>query len=203
MTLILRTRTRPVAQPQAANGIRRVRSVQPAPEKVDEEAPPIPPLPEEEPAPVHATASKAKVKQHTVLRNTKIEETRIMVDKYLKSISEDEHIIDMATARLSEAYAEIQKLLEAANIDSHSNGVHLAEIVEQWTRQGRTVKPQTLRNHVTNEVFWKSLDVSLGRLGEHLTATEINAIADIVPSTFVGKVLKVKKIEPKKLSRSK
>ena len=116
------------------------------------------------------------------------------IEEQLKLISKSEETIDAATEQIKQAYKVVEAQLKLADLTCHSYEDHVAEIVEQWTNQSRNIDPKKFRNKVTAEVFWDSIEVSLTKAKAHLTEKEINEIADVVPSQFKGKVLKIKKL---------
>lgn len=126
---------------------------------------------------------------------------RSVVDAQLKLISEAEHEIDEAQTRLTSAWNEVEKAMKDGGITEHSNGVHYAEITENWSRQSRIIDPKKFKNHVANEVFWDSIKVSLEAAGNHLSKVELDSLSDVVPSKLLGRVLKIKKIEPKRRNK--
>jgi hypothetical protein len=136
--------------------------------------------------------------------NTAMETARMVmrakaaIEEQLKVISKSEEEIDVAKAGIDQANKVIEAQLKLADLTHHTDGVYLAEIVEQWTNQSRNIDPQKFKNKVTNEVFWASIEVSLTKAKTHLTEKELNEIADVVPSQFKGRALKVKKLGPQK-----
>lgn len=119
------------------------------------------------------------------------------IDEQLKVISKSEADIDVAAAQITQANKIIEAQLQLAGLTHHTDGVYLAEIIDQWTNQSRNIDPKKFKNQVTNDVFWESIEVSLTKAKAHLTEKEINEIADVVPSQFKGKILKVKKLGPR------
>jgi hypothetical protein len=123
------------------------------------------------------------------------------INQQLKLIANAEAAIDDAQEAIELAYLVIERKLRDSNLISHSNGVYLAEIVEQFTRQSRTVNPKKFRTQVTADVFWDSVSVDVGKALKHLSDKELTKIADVVPGKSTGHVLKVKKLEPKRRSK--
>lgn len=131
-------------------------------------------------------------------RHAKAEEARAEIDTQLKLIAAAENAIDDAMADIEAARKAIESKLRDNNLTSHSNGLYFAELVEQFTRQSRTIDPKKFRNAVANDVFWESIAVNIGKAEQHLTEKELTAISDVIPSRSSGIVLKVKKREPVK-----
>ena len=137
-------------------------------------------------------------KNSAISREAAASVARELVDAQLKLISEAERQIDAAQEMLTTASREVERLLRSANLSSHCNGVHIAEIVEQFTRQSRTIDPKKFKNRVGDSVFWASIKVSMEAAESHLTEKEINSIADTIPSRSTGYVLKLKRVPVKK-----
>ncbi len=123
------------------------------------------------------------------------------IDAQLKLIAKAEADIDDAQRRITAAHALVEASLRDANMTIRTDGVYVAELAEQWTRQARAIDPKVFKNRVPNDVFWSCISVNLTRAAEHLSEKEMNEIADVVPSTLVGRVLKIKKIEARRRSK--
>jgi len=122
---------------------------------------------------------------------------RKRIDEQLKLISKAEHQIDEATQALNDATETVHAILNDANLLEHTNGVHLAKIVEQWSNQKTFVDPKSFRAKVNNEIFWSSIDVALGKARQHLTEKELLDIADVTPGQLMGKRLKIERCKIK------
>lgn len=136
-----------------------------------------------------------------VFREARAQEARTKIDAQLKLVSEAEAEIDAAQAKLSEAYRMIEAQMKLADLEVHSDGAYIAEIKEQWTNQTRDIDPKKFRNRVEAEVFWGSIAVSVTKAKHYLSERELNEISDVHPGKLVGKVLKVKKLEPRRRSK--
>lgn len=119
---------------------------------------------------------------------------KLQIDEELKSIAKAERAIDEATVKIDASYAKIDSLMRSINLHEHTNGVHVAEIVEQWTKQQRVIDPMKFKNAVPNKLFWKAVSVNIAKAGDYLTEKEINDIADITPGKKTGDVLKIKRL---------
>lgn len=122
---------------------------------------------------------------------------RTEIDELLQVVAESDRAIDEAVATNEVAYKAIEKLLRDNNLSSHSDGVYTAEIVEQFSRQSRTVDPKKFRAHVDSDMFWAAIKVNLGEAEKLLTEKELNSISDVVPSKSMGHCFKLKRSERK------
>ena len=179
--------------------IRRSRTAAAQPLRRTQVAPVEKPQPTKE---VPATKLRQVTTNNAAARERMQNEARKVVEAELKLISKAEHAIDLATAQISLSHERMKDAMFAAGLQVHEcatdYGQYIAEIVEQWTKQSRTIDPQKFRNKVTNDVFWGCIGVMIGAAKEHLTEKEINDLSDVVPSQFVGRNLKVQKVEPKR-----
>lgn len=148
-----------------------------------------------------ARRSKPVTADSAANRATAAAEARREIDEQLKLISTAEHAIDDAQADIASAYRVIEEKLRAHNLTSHSNGSHFAELVEQFSRQSRTLDPKKFRAAVANDVFWDCVSVNIGKAEQHLSEKEILKISDVVPAKLMGIILKIKKLEPRKRSK--
>lgn len=128
-------------------------------------------------------------------RATRANIAREEIDGLLKSIADCEYQIDEAVARNDLAYKRIEELLREHKLESHTNGVHLVSLIEQFSRQGRTIDPKKFKAHVASDDFWKAVTVSIGIAETLLTDKELSAITDVVPAKSLGYVFKCKKVE--------
>ena len=126
----------------------------------------------------------------------------LKINDQLKLIAKAEADIDDAQLRLTQAREEVERLLREANMDHHSDGVYIAEIVETFTRQSRTIDPKKLRVKAGDTAFWKCITVNIGKAEEFLSKKEMDDISDIVESKSTGFSLKVKKLEIKTRKKS-
>ena len=153
-----------------------------------------------EPPPEPSTQPAAKSRLRLTSSNTASDKSRMVakaklaIEEQLILISKYEDEIDVAVEQIAQATKIVEAQLKLAGLTCHSYGDHVAEIIEQWTNQSRNIDPKKFRNKVPVEVFWSSIEVSLTKAKAHLTEKEINEIADVVPSQFKGKVLKIKKL---------
>ena len=100
--------------------------------------------------------------------------------------------------QLSEA--EVQLMNEGKAL-AEKCGEYIAKLSETYSNQVRKVDAQKFRNAVTNDQFWKSIDVSITRAKEFLTDKEITALSDVIPSVSQGFKLKVLPLETIKKGR--
>jgi lipoate-protein ligase B len=123
---------------------------------------------------------------------------RVKIDEQLKLISDAEATIDKAQEQIQRCHVEIEELLRGANMTYHSDGQSVAELLEQFTRQSRTIHPQKFRNKVTNEIFWKCAQISVTEALKFLTDREVNDLSDVIEPKSMGTVLKIKKMAVKR-----
>lgn len=128
----------------------------------------------------------------------RVDVVRTQINEQLKLIANAEHAIDEAQAAITAAHEKVDQLMRSVNLSEHTNGVHVATIEEQFSRQQRTIDPQKFRNAVPNEVFWKSLSISIEKAKDHLSDKEINRIATVVPGKSMGYTLKISRVKVKK-----
>ena len=162
------------------------------------------------PKPVVASveASASSVDQRRRLRTTSantaasrapvIAAAKKLIDEQLKLIAKAEAKIDEATRDIDNANGKIEDAMRDVGILEHLYGVHCAEIVEQWTNQRTSIDPRKFRAKVSNEAFWGSIEVALGKARTFLNEQEILAIADVVPSQKVGTKLKITRVDVKR-----
>ena len=123
---------------------------------------------------------------------------RAQINEQLKLIANAEHAIDEAQAAINAAHERVDQLMRSVNLSEHTNGVHVATIEEQFSRQQRTIDPQKFRNSVPNDVFWKSLSISIEKAKDHLSDKEFNRIATVIPGKSMGYTLKINRVKVKK-----
>ena len=128
-------------------------------------------------------------------RAAKAQVGREEIDELLKLIAEAEYTIDEAVARNDLAHKRIEQIMREHKLSEHSNGRHMATLLEQFSRQGRTIDPKKFRAKVASDDFWKAVSVSIGEAEKILTEKEMIAITDVVPAKSQGWVLKIKKVE--------
>lgn len=125
-------------------------------------------------------------------------DARKKIDAQLKLIAEAERKIDDAQVQIARAHEDIEQLLRSAKLDSHTDGVRIAELIEKFTRQGRTIDPKKFKAKVTADVFWDSVEVSISKASKHLSEKELNSISDVVPSKSTGYHLVIREAKSKR-----
>lgn len=140
----------------------------------------------------HAVVADSAVEREQATKRAKAQ-----IEKQLKLISDASDQIDSAHLQLEQAYKIIEAQLRLVNLDSHNDGVYVAALIQQWTKQQRTIDPKRYRAKVSNSAFWGSIEVSVSKAKEFLTDREINDIADVKPGVSTGFKLKVEKIKRK------
>ena len=143
---------------------------------------------------VHAEPVKPKTVAIHATASTKVTARRD-IERQLKLIADAERAIDDATIQIERSREDIERLLRLSGLESHTDGVRIASLIEQFTKQSRTIDPQKYRNAVAADVFWKTIDVSLTRAKEFITDKEIDAIADIVRAKSLGTKLVIKEVK--------
>lgn len=191
MALLLRTRTAPITTPVATF---RPRTRVPLAAQVQEQT-----QEEEVAAPVRRlrlTSNNTAASRAALQAPVKLQ-----IDEELKSIAKAERAIDDATVKMDASYAKIDELMRSVGLVEHTNGVHIARIEEQVTKQQRIIDPMKFKNAVPNKVFWKSVSVSIKDALEFLTDSEVNAIAEHIAGKKIGDVLKIKRLPIKSRTR--
>lgn len=191
MATILRRRTVPVAsipsrpapapepEPEPSNVLRLVRRTS----TVQQQAP--------------ARRLRFATANNAATRAEAANKARAEIDVLLQSIAKIDQTIDDAVAQTEQIHAQIEQHLRASNLSAHSDGYYEVGIVESLTRQSRTIDPKKYKNQVSNDVFFSTIDVSIGKAAEHLAQKEIDAISEVVPARSLGFKFKIKKIERK------
>ena len=119
----------------------------------------------------------------------------------LKDIAEAEKMIDRAQEKMGSAYEMLDALMRQFKWPIIDDGEYIVKLSETYSNQVRKVDAQKFRNAVTNDQFWKSIDVSITRAKEFLTDKEITALSDVIPSVSQGFKLKVLPLETIKKGR--
>lgn len=125
------------------------------------------------------------------------DEAATKIRELLKSIAESDAAIDRAVEAKESALAQIEALLRDSKLPLVDDGNLLAELVEKFSRQQRTIKPKKFRTKVTNDQFWDCIDISVVRAAKYLGQKELDAISDVVPSKSLGHQLVVREIKHK------
>ncbi len=125
------------------------------------------------------------------------------IDAQLKLISVAEVQVDIAHAKIEQAYKIIDAQMRQANIEIHTDGAYVAELTENFTRQQRDVDPKIFKNRVSNDVFWASIEVIFSKALQHITDAELTEMATIIPAKSTGITLKIKRVGSKKLVGAK
>lgn len=108
-----------------------------------------------------------------------------------------EDVIDNTVAELERANGEIEQLMRANNLASHTDGHYVTEIYEAVSRQSRTIDPKKFRNSVGDSAFWDSIEVSITKAKKHLSEKELDHISDVIPPKSQGYKYRIKKRDVK------
>ena len=149
-------------------------------------------------APVATTETKAPTQGALRFAAGSRIEARKKIEVQLKLIAESERQIDDAQVQIARAHEDIEQLLRAAKLDSHTDGIRIAELIEKFTRQGRTIDAKKFKAKVPADTFWACIDVSITRAGENLSQKELDSISEVVPSRSTGYHLVVREVKAKK-----
>ena len=137
---------------------------------------------------------RAVSKNNAAERARQAEGARNDIDHLLKSISQNDADIDAAWERNQRAYKEIERLLRAHNLLTHTDGAYIAQILENFTRQSRTIDPKKFKAKVGDDTFWKVVEVPIGKAEGLLTDKELAGVVDVVPGKSTGFVFSVKPV---------
>lgn len=132
------------------------------------------------------------------LSERKKEDAKETVLKNLKLISESFEAIDRAQAEIEAAREIIDATMRAHRLDVVENGKLLAEIVEKFTKQSRTVDPKKFRAKVHNDDFFKAISVTIAAAEQLLGEKELNEVCDVVRAKSLGHVLEIREIGKRK-----
>lgn len=149
------------------------------------------------PAPIVAVAQAPSKLRVTSDRLKRLAADKQAILEDLKSISEADEAIDRAQSAKEVCLARIEERMREHNMTVTDNGKLIAEIVEGFTRQSRTIDPKKFRNKVGAADFWACIDVSVTRASRVLAEKELNGISDVVPAKSLGYSLKVREMKKK------
>lgn len=153
---------------------------------------------EEEVSAVPARRLRTAHKNTAAARARAASEAKPLIEEQMKLIANAEAEIDAAQERLQAAHEEVERLMRSANMSSHDNGVYVASIAEQFSRQQTYVDPKKFRAKVAAEDFWSCVSVEVGKAKGIMGVKEFMAIADIKESQSLGYKFSIKPSKAKK-----
>ena len=150
--------------------------------------------PATEAAPAQASASPIRKLRLTSDKVARMQADRQAILEDLKLISESEAAIDRAQQAIEVAMARIEERMREHRMTTIDNGDRIAEMVEGFSRQQRTIDPKKYRSKVTNDQFWGSIEVSVTKAKQFLGEKELNGISEVVSAKSLGFKLKVREL---------
>lgn len=121
----------------------------------------------------------------------------------LKSIAKHHAVIDSSTAAIAESTARIEALMKEHKLPPQTDGKLLAELVDQYTKESRTIDPQRFYNSVHEDDFWPCISVSITEAKKVMAEKELDKIATKIPAKLTGTIVKIKEFKTETKRKAK
>ena len=149
------------------------------------------------------------IMRRTTVHNGQAEQDALLVARQaivddLKLISKNNATIDTAQASTDEAAARIEAVLrQHPTLGGVTDGKLLAELVDTFSRESRTIDPQRFWNSINEDDFWKCISVSVTEAKKVLAEKELNKISTVVEAKKTGQALKIKEYKTETKRKAK